>query len=71
VRFRAYVRRAWYVQEFNKDCREGLKWMYDYVHQGCVMSLWLFKIFIDVVVRKENLREIERRVALMTDCDGE
>ena len=37
------------------------------VHQGCVMSQWLFNLYIDVVVREVQARTIGRRMQLVGD----
>jgi hypothetical protein len=39
--------------------------------QGCVISPWLFNIFIDGAVKELNTRVMGREAALMSDSGGE
>ena len=41
------------------------------LRQGCVMSLWLFNLYIDGVVREVNARVLGRELKLVDANDNE
>ena len=40
------------------------------LRQGCVMSPWLFNVYMDGVVREENVRELRKGFLLLSANGG-
>ena len=65
------------VQSFYVDSRVCVRvgndvseWFPVGLRQGCVMSLWLFNVYMDVVVREVNVRVLEKWLELLSANGG-